>query len=232
MSTTEHEHDHGHDDAHEHAHEHAHDHDHGHDHDHDHDHGHEHGEGGRRSKKELEREARARAREMVAKSQIRQYPEPVLREPARPVSEFSDDLRALTTRMITLMDDANGIGLAGNQVGLLRRVLVYHPDREGAEARVMVNPVIVEHSDEKEIDEEGCLSLGPLRVPVERSVRVSVDAQDENGEPVHVNAEHLEARVLQHEIDHLDGVLIIDRTSPEARREALAALRPQPGPRR
>jgi peptide deformylase len=228
MSTTEHEHDHEHehDDAHDHGHEHAHD------HDHDHEHDHDHAEGGRRSKKELEREARARAREMVAKSQIRQYPEPVLREPARLVSEFSDDLRALTKRMITLMDDANGIGLAGNQVGLLRRVLVYHPDREGAEARVMVNPVIVEHSDETAVDEEGCLSLGPLRVPVERSVRVSVDAQDENGEPVHVNAESLEARVLQHEIDHLDGVLIIDRTSPEARREALAALRPQPGPRR
>ena len=89
----------------------------------------------RRSKKELEREARARAREMVARSQIRQYPEPVLREPARPVSEFSDDLRALVERMITLMDDANGVGLAGNQVGLLRRVLVYRPDREDAEAQ-------------------------------------------------------------------------------------------------
>jgi peptide deformylase len=220
MATTEHDHDHGHD------HEHDLEHDHAHEHDHD------HAEGGRRSKKELEREARARAREMVAKSQIRQYPEPVLREPAREVTEFSDDLRALASRMVSLMDDANGIGLAGNQVGLLRRVLVYHPDREGAEARVIVNPVITEHSDETEVDEEGCLSLGPLRVPVERSVRISVDAKDENGEPLHINAEHLEARVLQHEIDHLDGVLIIDRTPPESRREALAALRPQPGPRR
>ena len=222
MATTEHEHDHGHD----------HEHDHGHDHAHDHDHGHDHAEVPRRSKKELEREARARAREMVAKSQIRQYPEPVLREPARPVSEFSDDLRALVKRMITLMDDANGVGLAGNQVGLLRRVLVYRPDREDAEPRALVNPVISERSEETETDEEGCLSLGPLRVPVERNVRVSVDAQDEHGEPVHVNAEHLEARILQHEIDHLDGVLTIDRTSPESRREALAALRPPPGPRR
>jgi peptide deformylase len=218
MATTEHDHDHGHE--------------HGHEHDHDHDHDHDHAEGGRRSKKELEREARARAREMVARSQIRQYPEPVLREPARPVSEFSDDLRALVTRMITLMDDANGVGLAGNQVGLLRRVLVYHPDREGAEARALINPVIAERSEELASDEEGCLSLGPLRVPVERNLRISVDAQDENGEPVHVDAEDLEARILQHEIDHLDGVLIIDRTAPEARREALAALRPQPGPRR
>ncbi|MDP9259742.1 MAG: peptide deformylase [Actinomycetota bacterium] len=224
MATTEHEHDHGHDDDHDH------DHDHG--HDHDHDHGHDHAEGGRRSKKELEREARARARELVAKSQIRQYPEPVLREPARPVSEFSDDLRALVKRMITLMDDANGVGLAGNQVGLLRRVLVYRPDREDAEPRALVNPVISERSEELAIDEEGCLSLGPLRVPVERNIRVSVDAQDEHGEPVHVNAEYLEARILQHEIDHLDGVLTIDRTSPESRREALAALRPPPGPRR
>jgi|KBSMisStaDraftv2_1062788.scaffolds.fasta_scaffold206578_2 peptide deformylase len=224
MATTEHDHDHDHGHDHEHGHEHE--------HDHDHDHGHDHAEGGRRSKKELEREARARAREMVARSQIRQYPEPVLREPARPVSEFSDDLRALVKRMITLMDDANGVGLAGNQVGLLRRVLVYHPDREDGEARALVNPVIVERSEETAVDEEGCLSLGPLRVPVERNVRISVDAQDENGEAVHVDAENLEARILQHEIDHLDGVLTIDRTPPESRREALAALRPQPGPRR
>jgi peptide deformylase len=209
-----------------------HDHDHVHDHGGDHDHDHDHADVGRRSKKELEREARARAREMVARSQIRQYPEPVLREPARPVEEFSDDLRALVKRMFALMDDANGVGLAGNQVGLLRRVLVYRPDREDAEPRALINPVITESSDETAVDEEGCLSLGPLRVPVERAVRVSVDAVDENGTPVHVDAEHLEARILQHEIDHLDGVLTIDRTPPESRREALAALRPQPGPRR
>ncbi len=201
-------------------------HDHSHDHDHDHDHG------GRRSKKEIEREERARAREMVARSQIRQYPEPVLRAPAREVTEFSEDLHALVDRMTRLMDDANGLGLAGNQVGLLRRLLVYRPDREDAESRALVNPTIVERSEELATDEEGCLSLGPLRVPVERHVRVSVAAQDENGEPVRVDAEDLEARILQHEIDHLDGVLIIDRTSPEARREALAALRPLPGPRR
>jgi peptide deformylase len=219
MATTEHDHDH----------DHGHDHAEGHDH---HDHGHDHGGSGRRSKKELEREARARAREMVARSQIRQYPEPVLREPARPVEEFSDDLRALVKRMFTLMDDANGVGLAGNQVGLLRRVLVYRPDREDAEARALVNPTIVERSDELVTDEEGCLSLGPLRVPVERHARVTVAAQDAHGEPVRVDAGDLEARILQHEIDHLDGVLIIDRTSPEARREALAALRPLPGPRR
>ena len=206
-----------------------------HDHDHeahDHSHDHEHDHVDRRSKKEIEREQRARAREMVAKSQIRQYPEPVLREPAREVSEFSDDLAALVERMTRLMDDANGVGLAGNQVGLLRRVLVYRPDREDAEARALVNPTIVERSDELVTDEEGCLSLGPLRVPVERHARVTVAAQDAHGEPVRVDADDLEARILQHEIDHLDGVLIIDRTSPEARREALAALRPLPGPRR
>jgi peptide deformylase len=224
MAATEHDHEHDHDhDAHDHEHEHDHA-------AHDHDHGHDHGE--RRSKKEIEREARARAREMVAKSQIRQYPEPVLREAAREVSDFSGDLEALVERMFRLMEDANGVGLAGNQVGLLRRVLVYRPDRDDAEPRALVNPEIVERSDELATDEEGCLSLGPLRVPVERNVRVSVAARDEHGEPVRVEAENLEARILQHEIDHLDGVLIIDRTSPEARREALAALRPQPGPRR
>jgi peptide deformylase len=229
MAATEHDHEHEHEHDHDaHDHEHSHDHDaHDHSHDHDHDHG-----GERRSKKEIEREARARAREMVARSQIRQYPEPVLRTPATEIGEFSDDLRALVARMTRLMDDANGVGLAGNQVGLLRRLLVYRPDREDAEARALVNPSIVERSDELESDEEGCLSLGPLRVPVERNVRVSVEARDENGEAVRVDAEGLEARILQHEIDHLDGVLIIDRTTPEARREALAALRPQPGPRR
>jgi peptide deformylase len=217
----------------EHDHDHEHSRDHGaHDHSHDHAHDHGDGDGERRSKKEIEREARARAREMVARSQIRQYPEPVLRARASPVSEFSDDLRALVERMVRLMDDANGVGLAGNQVGLLRRVLVYHPDREDSEARALVNPEIVERSEETLSDEEGCLSLGPLRVPVERHAGVSVRAQDEHGEPVSVDAEGLEARILQHEIDHLDGVLIIDRTTPEARREALAALRPQPGPRR
>jgi peptide deformylase len=222
MAATEHDHD-------AHDHEHSHDHDaHDHSHDHDHDHG-----GERRSKKEIEREARARAREMVARSQIRQYPEPVLKTPATEVTEFSDDLRALVVRMTRLMDDANGVGLAGNQVGLLRRVLVYRPDRDDeAEPRALVNPSIVERSDETESDEEGCLSLGPLRVQVERNVRVSVEARDENGEAVRIDADGFEARVLQHEIDHLDGVLIIDRTTPEARREALAALRPQPGPRR
>jgi peptide deformylase len=214
----------------EHEHEHEHEHDHG-AHDHSHDHEHDHG-GPRRSKKEIEREARARAREMVARSQIRQYPEPVLRAPATPVTEFSDDLRALVTRMTRLMDDANGVGLAGNQVGLLRRLLVFRPDREDAEPRALVNPAIVERSDETASDEEGCLSLGPLRVPVERNVRITVEGQDENGDAVRLEAESLEARILQHEIDHLDGVLIIDRTTPEARREALAALRPQPGPRR
>jgi peptide deformylase len=211
-----------------------HDHDHAHDHgahDHSHDHEHDHG-GPRRSKKEIEREARARAREMVARSQIRQYPEPVLRAPATPVTEFSDDLRALVARMTRLMDDANGVGLAGNQVGLLRRLLVFRPDHEDAEPRALVNPAIVERSDETASDEEGCLSLGPLRVPVERNVRITVEGQDENGDAVRLEAESLEARILQHEIDHLDGVLIIDRTTPEARREALAALRPQPGPRR
>ena len=206
MAATEHDHDHD-----------AHDHSHAHDHEHDHV--------DRRSKKEIEREQRARAREMVAKSQIRQYPEPVLREPAREVSEFSDDLVALVDRMTRLMDDENGVGLAGNQVGLLRRVLVYRPDREDAEARALVNPTIVERSDELVTDEEGCLSLGPLRVPVERHARVTVAAQDAHGEPVRVDAGDLEARILQHEIDHLDGVLILDRTTREQRKQAMRELR-------
>ena len=110
-------------------------------------------------------------------------------------------------------------------------MLVYRPDREDAEPRALVNPVIVERSDELASDEEGCLSLGPLRVPVERHVRVVRRGPGRERRGRARRAEELEARILQHEIDHLDGVLIIDRTTPEARREAMAQLRPQPGPR-
>ena len=106
---------------------------------------------------------------MVARSQIRQYPEPVLREPAREVSEFSDDLRALVQRMTRLMDDANGVGLAGNQVGLLRRLLVYRPDREDAAARALVNPVIAESSEERR-ERRGRL---PLAGPPARTGRAA-----------------------------------------------------------
>jgi peptide deformylase len=150
----------------------------------------------------------------------------VLKLHAEEVEEFDDDLRRLVERMQALMIDANGIGLAGNQAGVLRRVFVFRPDDE--EPRTAVNPVIVERSEELATDDEGCLSLQGVLVPVERPVSVTLEAQDVDGASYRLELEGLSARVAQHELDHLDGVLILERTTPEARREAMAALRPQP----
>jgi peptide deformylase len=169
-----------------------------------------------------EREARRR----IALAQIRQWPDPVLKLRAQDVEEFGDDLRRLVERMRSLMTDANGIGLAGNQAGVLQRLFVFRIEDE--EPRAAVNPVIVERSEEVATDDEGCLSLQGVLVPVERHVAVTLEAWDEEGAPYRLELEGLAARVVQHELDHLDGVLILERTTPEARREAMATLRPQP----
>jgi peptide deformylase len=179
----------------------------------------------RDEKLDPEREARRR----LALAQVRQYPDPVLRMRANEVTEFDDALRALADRMTRLMQEARGVGLAAPQIGLLQRVLVYQTDEETPPV-ALVNPRIVEAADEREPADEGCLSLGAASVvvPVERPVRVTIDAASPVGEPVRVEADALEARIIQHELDHLDGVLTIDRTVPEARRRALGELRPQP----
>jgi len=187
-------------------------------HDHDHDHEHEHDE-------EAEAAAEREARRQLALAQIRQYGDPALRLKAKEVSEFDDDLRRLVERMIGLMHDAQGVGLAATQVGVLRRLFVFEPDEDGP--RAIVNPVVVEHADESASDEEGCLSLQGVRVPVERSTRVVLEGKDENGEDVRVELDEYGSRVVQHELDHLDGVLIIDRTDSEHRKEALGTLRPR-----
>jgi peptide deformylase len=182
----------------------------------------EHGEV-REEKLDPEREARRR----LALAQIRQYPDPVLRMRANEVESFDDDLRRLVERMIALMQDANGVGLAGTQVGTLQRVFVFQPKPED-EARAVVNPQLVERSEEILGDDEGCLSLRGVSVPVERPLRVTVRGKDERGEEVELQLEEHAARVVQHELDHLDGILILDRTTTEARREALGILRPTP----
>jgi peptide deformylase len=171
-----------------------------------------------------ELDAQAEAKRRLALAQIRQYPDPVLRLAAQEVREFDDDLAQLVERMKRLMQDARGVGLAANQVGVLRRVFVIQ-EAEDAEPRALVNPVIVERSDETEPDDEGCLSMQGVVVGVERALRVRIDARDESGEAVELELEDLAARVAQHELDHLDGVLILDRTTDEDRREALAVLR-------
>jgi peptide deformylase len=165
------------------------------------------------------------ARRQLALAQIRQYPDPVLRMQAQPVERFDDDLVKLVERMKRLMGEAAGVGLAANQVGVLQRVFVVQPEAEEEAPLALVNPAIVERSGQKEIENEGCLSMQGVLIPVERDCRVTIDARDENGEEVRLELEGLAARVIQHELDHLDGVLIIDRTTPEGRREALGILR-------
>jgi peptide deformylase len=174
---------------------------------------------------DAEREARRRA----ALSLVRQYPDPVLRMKANEVEDFDDSVTDLVERMTMLMDEARGVGLAAPQLGVLRRVLVYRTD-DDEPVTALVNPRIVSSQEESDVVEEGCLSLGAATVviEVERPVAVTLEAQTPEGEPVQIEAEGLQARVIQHEVDHLDGVLIIDRTTPEQRKEALAQLRPQP----
>ena len=175
---------------------------------------------------EEERDPQEEAVRLAALAQIRQYPDPVLKLEAREIEEFDDDLRRLVERMKQLMKDAYGVGLAGNQIGMLRRVFVFQKDED--EVLALVNPRIVRRSDETDVEEEGCLSMQGVRVPVERSLTVAVEAKNEEGGDVRLELEGLTARVAQHEIDHLDGTLILDRTDDESRRHALGILRPQP----
>ena len=168
-----------------------------------------------------ERETRRR----FALAQIRQYPDAALKMQARPVQEFDEQLVKLAGRMKQLMADANGIGLAATQVGVLQRMFVFQPEEEDAVA--VVNPQLVDLSHETEVSDEGCLSIQGVTVPVERSLRVTLVGQDEHGDDVRYELDGYEARCAQHETDHLDGVLMIDRTTPEARKEALAILRPR-----
>jgi peptide deformylase len=165
------------------------------------------------------------ARRRMALAQIRQYPDSALKLAARPVEKFDDDLRLLADRMKQLMVDANGIGLAATQVGVLQRLFVFHVSED--EIVALANPEIVERSEEKTVDEEGCLSIQGVLLPVERPLTITIAGRDENGAEVRYELEEPYSRVAQHETDHLDGVLILDRTTPEARREALASLRPR-----
>jgi peptide deformylase len=171
---------------------------------------------------ELDEETRARRD--AALRHVRKLGDPVLRATAVPVERFDERLRAEIERMGELMHDALGVGLAATQLGVLHRVLVYRAYPEDP-LTALVNPVLEWKSDELEPAEEGCLSLPGVHVEVERSARVKVRAQDGDGQELEIEAEGLTARVIQHEIDHLDGVLILDRISREARKEAMRAMR-------
>lgn len=191
---------------------------HAHEHDHDHDHSVEVAE-------DVQADAEAEARRRFALAQIRQYGDPALRLSAHEVTDYDDDLRRLIDRMTGMMHDAQGVGLAATQVGVLRRLFVFEPDEDGP--RAVVNPRLTVVGDEVEEDVEGCLSLQGVRIPIERPVHVVLEGTDPHGKDVRYDLEGYGARIAQHELDHLDGVLIIDRTDEEHRKEALGTLRPR-----
>jgi peptide deformylase len=170
-------------------------------------------------------DVQAQARRQLALAQIRQYPDPALRMKAGEVTEFDGALKQLVARMGSLMVDARGVGLAAPQVGFLQRVFVFSLGED--DVRAVVNPELAEQSEERDVDDEGCLSMQRVLVPVERSVRVTLVGKDEEGDDVRLELDGMPARVVQHELDHLDGVLILDRTTEDARREAMATLRAQ-----
>ncbi len=171
-----------------------------------------------------ELDAETRARRDAALSHVRKLGDPVLRASALPVDRFDEALRSEIERMGELMGDALGIGLAATQIGILHRVLVYRADPEDP-LTVLVNPILEWSSEETETASEGCLSIPFVHVDVERPAEVRVRARDGYGDELKVQGSGLTARVIQHEMDHLDGVLMIDRISREERKEAMRAMR-------
>ena len=169
-------------------------------------------------------EAELLERREAALAHVVKFGDPVLKSVASPVASFGPELRAEVERMISIMRDGMGVGLAATQLGVLRRLLVFQAGPDG-EPTALVNPVIEWSSEEASIAEEGCLSLPRVSMDVERPLHVRVSGRDGEGEAIEIEASGLEARVLQHEIDHLDGVLILDRTSRDQRKGALRALR-------
>jgi peptide deformylase len=165
-----------------------------------------------------------RARRDAALRHVRKFGDPVLRTSALPVDRFDESLAQEIERMGELMHDALGIGLAATQLGVLHRVLVYRAYSDDP-LTALVNPTIEWADQELEALEEGCLSLPGVHVEVERPARVRVRARDAEGKEIFVEAEGLEARVIQHEIDHLDGILILDRVPRELRKQAMRAMR-------
>ena len=167
-----------------------------------------------------------RARRAAALAHVRKWGDPVLKSSARAVDRFDEALEAEVDYMRGIMHDAYGVGLAAPQIGTSNRVLVYRVQPESP-IIALVNPEVEWMGKETEVVEEGCLSLPNVHVDVERPVHVRARAVDERGEPMMIEASGLEARVIQHEIDHLDGVLMIERCPRDQRKEAIRTLREQ-----
>lgn len=157
---------------------------------------------------------------------VRMFGDPVLRTRAEEVTEFDETLATLIEDMLETMDENQGVGLAANQVGITRRVFVYDCSHvtEGARGHV-VNPVWEPIGEEIQIGAEGCLSIPEISKDTERYQKVRVSGVDKAGEPVAFECEGLLARCVQHETDHLDGVLFLQRLTPELRKEAMAEIR-------
>jgi peptide deformylase len=153
---------------------------------------------------------------------IRMFGNPVLKTRASPVESFDGSLSNLAEEMLATMHEHDGVGLAANQVGRLKRILVAAVEEEEF---VVVNPIIDESAGTTEKDLEGCLSIPGIHVEVERPTAVTVSGQNATGAPLRIEATGLLARILQHEIDHLDGVLILDRTDRESRKAAMREIR-------
>jgi peptide deformylase len=175
-------------------------------------------------KQEEKLDAEIAERRAAALARVRKWGDPVLRTRARPVDRFDDALREEVARMGEIMNDALGVGLAATQLGVLHRLLIYRVQPE-SELAALVNPEVEWAGEVQEVAEEGCLSLPEVLVDVERPLHVRVRGRNEHGDDVVVEATGLEARVIQHEIDHLDGVLILDRTTREQRKDAMRAMR-------
>jgi len=151
---------------------------------------------------------------------IKKYPDPILRKKCQEVKEVTEEIKNLGWDMVETMTEKKGIGLAAPQVGQLKRIIVVQPirkrtpeERSEIKPQIFINPKIIKKSRETIIDEEGCLSFPGLWLRIKRAKRVEIEALNENGEKISLKAEGLPARVLQHEIDHLDGILFIDRLS-------------------
>jgi peptide deformylase len=169
-------------------------------------------------------EAELLERREAALAHVVKFGDPVLKSRASPVREFGPELRAEVERMIGIMRDGMGVGLAATQLGILRRLLVFQAGSD-SEPTALVNPEIEWLSDEVVVAEEGCLSLPRVSMDVERPLHARILGRDVEGAEIRIEASGLEARVLQHEIDHLDGVLILDRAPRQQRKGALRALR-------
>lgn len=161
----------------------------------------------------------------VEKLRIVLYPHPALRTKAKPVEAITDEVRLVAGRMLELMHDAPGVGLAAPQVGLSWRLFVAGPGGEGKDDRVFINPVLIDPSREVEDYEEGCLSLPEITGQIRRPIRISVEATDLDGQRFRLTSDQLPARVWQHETDHLDAILIIDRMAPMDRMANQKAVR-------